>query len=62
MGMAAMSQRARIDWCLSEVKERLKRPDHAGRMWILKPSVTNKGAVSGRALPYALHPTPATSL
>lgn len=39
---ASLSQRDRLEWCLRDAKERLAQsPDQA---WILKPSVTNKGA------------------
>eukprot|EP00624_Nannochloropsis_granulata_P004343 evm.model.NODE_31719_length_7039_cov_23.841597.1 len=39
---ATLSQRDRLEWCLRDAKERLAQTQ--GQVWILKPSVTNKGA------------------
>lgn len=36
--------RQRLEWCLEDMKEEVERPDRSGFLWILKPSVTNKGA------------------
>lgn len=35
--------RRRLDWCLADIKETLQDDDKKGWVWILKPSVTNKG-------------------
>ena len=35
--------RSRLDWCLAEIKETLEDEDKKDWVWILKPSVTNKG-------------------
>lgn len=39
-----MPLRQRLDWCLEDVKDAVEHPDRASWHWILKPSVTNKGA------------------
>ncbi|TFJ87574.1 hypothetical protein NSK_000925 [Nannochloropsis salina CCMP1776] len=39
---ATFSLRDRLDWCLRDARERIARSP--GSTWILKPSVTNKGA------------------
>lgn len=36
--------RKRLDWCLEEIKEIFEMDDKKDWVWILKPSVTNKGA------------------
>lgn len=39
---SSLSQADRLDWCLRDVKERMEEEQQ--QLWILKPSVTNKGA------------------
>ena len=41
---ATLSQKDRLEWCLRDVKERINKDKDAGKLWILKPSVSNKGA------------------
>jgi hypothetical protein len=41
---ATLSQKDRLEWCLRDVKERIHKDRDAGKLWILKPSVSNKGA------------------
>jgi hypothetical protein len=48
--LPGMSLRARVDWCLEDVRERMQRSP--GKLWIMKPSLTNKGAVRSRSLSY----------
>jgi hypothetical protein len=36
--------RARLEWCLEEAKAVFEEGDRTHWLWILKPSVTNKGA------------------
>jgi hypothetical protein len=35
--------RQRLDWCLVDARATMEDESHAGKTWILKPSVTNKG-------------------
>lgn len=41
---SSLSQTDRLDWCLRDVKERMEQGAADDELWILKPSVTNKGA------------------
>lgn len=38
--------RTRLEWALDDANEEFCRPERADWTWILKPSVTNKGANS----------------
>jgi hypothetical protein len=42
--VSTVSQRQRLEWALSDAKLKMDSAE-TGSLWILKPSVTNKGAV-----------------
>ena len=42
-GITKAPLRQRLDWCLVDAKATMEDEVHAGKTWILKPSVTNKG-------------------
>lgn len=42
--VSTVSQRQRLEWALSDAKLKMESAE-AGSLWILKPSLTNKGAV-----------------
>ncbi|KAJ1402937.1 tubulin-tyrosine ligase family-domain-containing protein [Ochromonadaceae sp. CCMP2298] len=43
-GITQAPLRQRLDWCLSDARAAFDAEEHLDRMWILKPSATNKGA------------------
>jgi hypothetical protein len=51
--VSTVSQRQRLEWALSDAKLKMESAE-AGSLWILKPSLTNKGAVRGSAFGYYL--------